>query len=88
MKNTTPESCEIHRLPPSWWKMNVTAGVMEVSSRGIALRRTADIFLISAFFSEHRTLDHIGKGNMQLFRVSVLQSRLMRQCGTWHCESG
>ena len=50
VKNTTPESCEIHRLLFRMVENECDCCVMEVSSQGIALQRTADVFLISAFF--------------------------------------
>lgn len=50
VKNTTPESCEIHRLLSRMVENECDCCVMEVSSQGIALQRTADVFLISAFF--------------------------------------
>ena len=50
MRNTTPESCEIHRLLSRMVENECDCCVMEVSSQGIALQRTADVFLISAFF--------------------------------------
>lgn len=40
--------------------------VMEVSSQGIALQRTADIFFDIGVFLNIEP-DHIGKENMQLF---------------------
>ena len=81
MKNTTPESCEIHRLLSRMVENECDCCVMEVSSQGIALQRTADIFFDIGVFLNIEP-DHIGKGEHATFSEYLYcKSRLMRQCG-------
>ena len=55
--------------------------VMEVSSQGIALQRTADVFFDIGVFLNIEP-DHIGKGEHATFSEYLYcKSRLMRQCG-------
>ncbi len=81
MINTTPESCEIHRLLADMVAQECDCCVMEVSSQGIALQRTADVsFDIGVFLNIEP--DHIGKGEHATFSEYLYcKSRLMRQCG-------
>ena len=54
---------------------------MEVSSQGIALQRTADVFFDIGVFLNIEP-DHIGKGEHATFSEYLYcKSRLMRQCG-------
>ena len=78
--NTTPESCEIHRLLAQMAKHGCDCCVMEVSSQGIDLQRTRDIFYdIGVFFNIEP--DHIGKGEHASFTEYLYcKSQLMRQC--------
>ena len=81
VKNTTPESCEIHRLLSRMVENECDCCVMEVSSQGIALQRTADIFFDIGVFLNIEP-DHIGKGEHATFSEYLYcKSRLMRQCG-------
>ena len=78
--NTTPESCEIHRLLYQMAQNECDCCVMEVSSQGIALQRTADIFFDIGVFLNIEP-DHIGKGEHASFSEYLYcKSRLMRQC--------
>ena len=81
MRNTTPESCEIHRLLSRMVENECDCCVMEVSSQGIALQRTADVFFDIGVFLNIEP-DHIGKGEHATFSEYLYcKSRLMRQCG-------
>ena len=81
VKNTTPESCEIHRLLSRMVENECDCCVMEVSSQGIALQRTADVFFDIGVFLNIEP-DHIGKGEHATFSEYLhCKSRLMRQCG-------
>lgn len=81
VKNTTPESCEIHRLLSRMVENECDCCVMEVSSQGIALQRTADVFFDIGVFLNIEP-DHIGKGEHATFSEYLYcKSRLMRQCG-------
>lgn len=66
MRNTTPESCEIHRLLSRMVENKCDCCVMEVSSQGIALQRTADVFFDIGVFLNIEP-DHIGKGEHATF---------------------
>lgn len=79
MKNTTPESCEIHRLLSRMVENECDCCVMEVSSQGIALQRTADVFFDIGVFLNIEP-DHIGKGEHATFSEYLYcKSRLMRR---------
>jgi UDP-N-acetylmuramoyl-L-alanyl-D-glutamate--2,6-diaminopimelate ligase len=79
-KNTTPESYELHAL----FRRMADAGcgyvVMEASSQGFKLRRTAGIsFDIGVFLN--LSPDHIGPGEHESFEEYLQCKRLMfRQC--------
>lgn len=78
--NTTPESCEIHRLLAQMVENGCDCCVMEVSSQGIALQRTRNIFFDIGVFLNIEP-DHIGKGEHASFTEYLYcKSQLMRQC--------
>ena len=71
----------IHRLLSRMVENECDCCVMEVSSQGIALQRTADIFFDIGVFLNIEP-DHIGKGEHATFSEYLYcKSRLMRQCG-------
>ena len=78
--NTTPESCEIHRLLAQMADNGCDCCVMEVSSQGIAYGRVSDIcFDIGIFLNIEP--DHIGRGEHSSFSEYLhCKSQLMRQC--------
>ena len=79
-ENTTPQSCEIHRLLSEMVKNQCSICVMEVSSQGIADRRVANIcFDIGIFLNIEP--DHIGKGEHATFAEYLYcKGKLMQQC--------
>lgn len=80
LKNTTPESCDIHRMLAKMIENECTCCVMEVSSQGIAMYRTRDIFFEIGIFLNIEP-DHIGKGEHSSFSEYLYcKSKLMRQC--------
>ena len=81
-KNTTPESYELHALFAHMLEAGCQSVVMEVSSQGLKLDRTAGIqFDYAAFLNI--SPDHIGPGEHRDFREYLAcKSRLFRQCRT------
>ena len=80
-ENTTPEPVVLQKLFSEMMREGCTHVVMEVSSQGIALQRTADVFFDIGVFLNIEP-DHIGKGEHATFSEYLYcKSRLMRQCG-------
>lgn len=59
--NTTPESCQIHAYLKEMKDAGCEVAVMEVSSQGLKLERTAGIFFEAGIFT-NLGKDHIGPG--------------------------
>ncbi len=59
--NTTPESCQIHAYLKEMKDAGCDVAVMEVSSQGLKLQRTAGIFFEAGIFT-NLGKDHIGPG--------------------------
>ena len=80
-KNTTPESYELHALFRRMADAGCDYVVMEASSQGFKLRRTAGIrFDIGVFLN--LSPDHIGPGEHESFEEYLhCKSLLIRQCG-------
>ena len=79
-KNTTPESYELHSLFRRMADAGCSQVVMEASSQGFKLRRTAGVqFDIGVFLN--LSPDHIGPGEHESFEEYLQCKRLMfRQC--------
>ena len=79
-KNTTPESYELHALFRRMADAGCSHVVMEASSQGFKLRRTAGIrFDVGVFLN--LSPDHIGPGEHESFEEYLQCKRLMfRQC--------
>ena len=79
-KNTTPESYELHSLFRRMADAGCSHVVMEASSQGFKLRRTAGVqFDIGVFLN--LSPDHIGPGEHESFEEYLQCKRLMfRQC--------
>lgn len=75
-ERTTPESVDIHRLMSEMVENGCTACVMEVSSHGLVLNRTAGIYFDCAVFTNlsrdhfdfHESLDAYLDAKLTLFR--------------------
>ena len=81
-KNTTPESYELHALFAHMLEAGCQCVVMEVSSQGLKLDRTAGIHFDYAAFL-NLSPDHIGPGEHPDFQdYLACKSLLFRQCGT------
>ena len=81
-KNTTPESYELHALFARMLVAGCQCVVMEVSSQGLKLDRTAGIHFDYAAFL-NLSPDHIGPGEHADFQdYLACKSLLFRQCGT------
>ena len=81
-KNTTPESYELHALFAHMLEEGCQCVVMEVSSQGLKLDRTAGIHFDYAAFL-NLSPDHIGPGEHADFQEYLTcKSLLFRQCGT------
>ena len=80
--NTTPESYEIHRAMAEMAEKGCSCVVMEVSSQGIKLDRTAGIFFDYGIYL-NISQDHIGPGEHKDFAEYLeCKSRLFTQCRT------
>lgn len=80
--NTTPESYELHRMMAEMAKQGCRYVVMEVSSQGIKLDRTAGIYFDYGVFL-NISQDHIGPGEHKDFAEYLeCKSRLFCQCRT------
>lgn len=81
-KNTTPESYEIHRLFAAMVEAGCEYVVMEVSSQGLKLDRTAGICFDYGVFT-NLSPDHIGPAEHATFEeYMACKSLLFRQCRT------
>lgn len=81
-KNTTPESYEIHRFMAQMVEAGCEYAVMEVSSQGFKLDRTAGIMFDYGVFT-NLSPDHIGPGEHADFDEYLrCKSMLFRQCRT------
>ena len=79
-KNTTPESYELHRMFAAMVEAGCEYVVMEVSSQGLKLDRTAGILFDYGIFT-NLSPDHIGPGEHASFAEYLYcKSRLLRQC--------
>lgn len=79
-KNTTPESYELHRLFREMVKQGCEYVVMEVSSQGLKLDRTAGIEFDYGVFT-NLSPDHIGPAEHASFEEYLeCKSLLFRQC--------
>lgn len=79
-RNTTPESYEIHRLFASMVEAGCEYAVMEVSSQGLKLDRTAGICFDYGVFT-NLSPDHIGPTEHATFEeYQECKSLLFRQC--------
>lgn len=79
-KNTTPESYEIHRSFKEMTDEGCKAVVMEVSSQGLKLDRTAGIMFDIGVFT-NLSPDHIGPNEHESFEEYLeCKSKLFRQC--------
>lgn len=81
-KNTTPESYEIHRFMAQMVEAGCEYAVMEVSSQGFKLDRTAGIIFDYGVFT-NLSPDHIGPSEHADFDEYLrCKSMLFRQCRT------
>ena len=79
-KNTTPESIQIHESFARMVEAGCKAVVMEVSSQGLKLDRTAGIMFDIGVFT-NLALDHVGPNEHDSFEDYMeCKSRLFRQC--------
>lgn len=79
-KNTTPESYELHRMFASMVEAGCEYMVMEVSSQGLKLDRTAGILFDYGIFT-NLSPDHIGPAEHESFEEYLeCKSLLFRQC--------
>lgn len=79
-ENTTPESYQIHKSFRKMVDCGCKAAVMEVSSQGLKLNRTAGIYFDIGVFT-NLSPDHIGPNEHKSFEEYLLcKSRLFRQC--------
>lgn len=80
--NTTPQSYEIHKYMAEMAEAGCRYVVMEVSSQGIKLDRTAGILFDYGVFT-NLSPDHIGPGEHRDFDEYLMyKSMLFRQCVT------
>ncbi len=80
--NTTPESYELHRMFAAMVEAGCEYVVMEVSSQGLKLYRTAGIFFDYGVFT-NLSPDHIGPAEHESFEEYLAcKSLLFRQCRT------
>lgn len=80
--NTTPESYEIHRYMAEMVEAGCRCMVMEVSSQGLKLDRTAGIIFDYGIFT-NLSSDHIGPGEHESFEEYLAcKKMLFRQCET------
>lgn len=92
-KNTTPESYELHRMFAAMVEAGCEYVVMEVSSQGLKLDRTAGIIFDYGVFT-NLSPDHIGPAEHESFGEYLgCKSLLFRQCKVGivnaddeHCE--
>lgn len=92
-KNTTPESYEIHRMFAAMVEAGCEYVVMEVSSQGLKMDRTAGIQFDYGIFT-NLSPDHIGPAEHESFEEYLeCKSKLFRQCAVGivnaddeHCE--
>ena len=78
--NTTPDALQIHRYLRQMVDMGLTAVVMEVSSQGLKLHRTASIFFDYGIFT-NISPDHIGPGEHKDYdEYLACKSMLFKQC--------
>lgn len=92
-KNTTPESYELHRMFAAMVEAGCEYVVMEVSSQGLKLDRTAGIMFDYGVFT-NLSPDHIGPAEHESFEEYLeCKSLLFRQCKVGivnaddeHCE--
>lgn len=79
-KNTTPESYELHRMFAAMVEVGCEYVVMEVSSQGLKLDRTAGILFDYGIFT-NLSPDHIGPAEHASFEEYMeCKSLLFRQC--------
>lgn len=79
-KNTTPESYELHRMFATMVEAGCEYVVMEVSSQGLKLDRTAGILFDYGIFT-NLSPDHIGPAEHASFEEYMeCKSLLFRQC--------
>ena len=79
-KNTTPESYELHRMFAAMVEAGCEYVVMEVSSQGLKLDRTAGILFDYGVFT-NLSPDHIGPAEHESFEEYLYcKSLLFRQC--------
>lgn len=79
-KNTTPESYELHRMFAAMVEAGCEYVVMEVSSQGLKLDRTAGILFDYGIFT-NLSPDHIGSAEHASFEEYMeCKSLLFRQC--------
>lgn len=79
-KNTTPESYELHRIFASMVEAGCECVVMEVSSQGLKLDRTAGIIFDYGVFT-NLSPDHIGPAEHDSMEEYIAcKSLLFRQC--------
>lgn len=79
-KNTTPESYELHRMFAAMVEAGCEYVVMEVSSQGLKLDRTAGIMFDYGIFT-NLSPDHIGPAEHASFEEYMeCKSLLFRQC--------
>lgn len=79
-KNTTPESYELHRMFAAMVEAGCEYVVMEVSSQGLKLDRTAGIYFDYGVFT-NLSPDHIGPTEHASFEEYLeCKSLLFRQC--------
>ncbi len=79
-KNTTPESYELHRMFAAMVEAGCEYMVMEVSSQGLKLDRTAGIQFDYGIFT-NLSPDHIGPAEHESFEEYMeCKSLLFRQC--------
>lgn len=78
--NTTPDALVIHKYLRQMVEEGITAVVMEISSQGLKLHRTASIFFDYGIFT-NISPDHIGPGEHESFEEYLAcKSMLFKQC--------
>lgn len=78
--NTTPKACKLQKYLKEMQEAGCRAAVMEVSSQGVKLRRTAGIFFEIGIFT-NLGRDHIGEGEHSDFAEYLQCKRsLFKQC--------
>ena len=86
--NTTPESLLVQKYFREMLDAGCDCAVMEVSSQGLMLHRTAGFTFEIGIFTNIEP-DHIGPNEHSSFEQYMeCKKLLLKQCPHWHCEPG